>query len=86
LTPTAILGQEVVQTDRQWRLDVGASVMVGATLRVTQRIGVAAALNLRWQPRPYHLQVAPQGTVGETPAVWLGLSLNYTLDGQASRP
>ncbi|HSS38893.1 MAG TPA: hypothetical protein VLT58_09000 [Polyangia bacterium] len=86
LTPTAILGQEVVQTDRQWRLDVGALGIAGATLRVAKRIGLAAAINLRWQPRPYHLQVSPHGTVGETPAWWLGLSLNYTLDGQASRP
>ncbi|HVV17473.1 MAG TPA: hypothetical protein VHH90_09745 [Polyangia bacterium] len=86
LTPTAILGQDVVQTDRQWRLDAGALVIAGATLRVAGRIGVAAAINVRWQPRPYHLQVTPHGTVGETPGWWLGLSLNYTLDGQASRP
>ncbi len=86
LTPTAILGQEVVQSDRRWRLDLGALVIAGATLRVAGRIGLAAAINVRWQPRPYELQVAPHGTVGETPTWWLGLSLNYTLDGQASRP
>ena len=85
-TPTAILGQDLVQTDRQWRLDLGALAMVGATLRVVGRIGVAAAISVRWQPRPYQLQVVPQGTVGETPAWWLGLSLNYTLDGKASSP
>ena len=33
-TPTAILGQDLVQTDRQWRLELGALAMVGATLRV----------------------------------------------------
>ena len=86
LTPTAIMGQDLVQTDRQWRLDLGTLVMVGATLRLARRLGVAAALNFRWQPRPYQLQVAPYGTVGETPTWWLGLSLNYTIDGQASRP
>jgi hypothetical protein len=85
-TPTAILGQDLVETDRQWRLDLGALAMVGATLRLLGRIGVAAAISVRWQPRPYHLQVVPHGTVGETPAWWLGLSLNYTLDGKASRP
>ena len=85
-TPTAILGQDLVQTDRQWRLDLGALAMVGATLRVLGRIGVAAAISARWQPRPYQLQVVPQGTVGETPSWWLGLSLNYTLDGKASSP
>jgi len=86
LTPTAILGQNLVETDRQWRLDLGVLAMVGATLRLFGRIGVAAAINLRWQPRPYHLQVVPEGTVGETPSWWLGLSLNYTLDGKASSP
>ena len=85
-TPTAILGQDLIETDRQWRLDLGALAMAGATLRLFGRIGVAAAINLRWQPRPYQLQVVPQGTVGETPAWWLGLSLNYTLDGKASSP
>jgi hypothetical protein len=85
-TPTAIMGQDLVQTDRQWRLDLGALAMVGATLRVLGRIGVAAAINVRWQPRTYQLQVVPHGTVGETPAWWLGLSLNYTLDGKASSP
>jgi hypothetical protein len=86
LTPTAILGQDVVQSDRVWRLDLGALVMAGATLRLFKRIGVAAALNIRWQPRQYELQVAPHGTVGETPAGWLGISLNYTLDGKPSSP
>jgi hypothetical protein len=86
LTPTAILGQDLVDTDRQWRLDLGVLAMVGATLRLWKRIGVAAALNVRWQPRPYRLDVTPHGTVGETPPLWLGLSLNYTIDGRASRP
>jgi hypothetical protein len=86
LTPTALLGQEVVQTDREWRLDVGALVMGGATLRLFKRIGVAAALNVRWNPRRYELEVAPHGVVGETPAWWLGISLSYTIDGRASSP
>jgi hypothetical protein len=86
LTPTAILGQDVVESDRQWRLDVGALVMAGATLRLIKRIGVAAALNVRWNPRQYQLQVVPYGTVGETPATWLGISLSYTLDGKPSSP
>ena len=85
-TPTAILGQDLVETDRQWRLDLGVLAMAGATLRLFGRIGVAAAINVRWQPRPYHLQVVPQGTVGDTPTLWLGLSLNYTIDGKPSTP
>jgi hypothetical protein len=86
LTPTAIMGQDLVETDRQWRLDLGALAMVGATLRLWKRIGVAAAINVRWQPRPYNLDVTPHGKVGETPPLWLGLSLNYTIDGKASSP
>jgi hypothetical protein len=86
LTPTAFLGQDLVETDRQWRLDLGALFMAGATLRLFGRIGVAAAINVRWQPRPYHLQVIPHGTIGDTPALWLGLSLGYTIDGRPSTP
>ena len=86
LTPTAFLGQDLIETDRVWRLDLGVLAMAGATLRLFGRIGVAAAINVRWQPRPYQLQVVPHGTVGETPTLWLGLSLNYTLDGKPSTP
>ncbi len=86
LTLSGILGQELVQTDREWRLDIGPMAMAGATLRVTEHLGVAAALSVRWQPRPYRLQAVPYGTVGETPSWWFALSLNYTIDGQGSTP
>ena len=85
-TVTGIIGHELVDTERVWRLDLGALGMVGATLRVTGRLGVAAAIAVRWQPRTYRLQVEPAGQVGETPAWWFGLSLNYTLDGKPSTP
>lgn len=86
LTVTGIIGQELVQTDREWRADLGALAMAGATLPMFGRLGGAAALAVRWQPRPYTLQVAPVGKVGETPSWWFGLSLNYTLDGAGSVP
>ncbi|HEY7372881.1 MAG TPA: hypothetical protein VIF57_12015 [Polyangia bacterium] len=86
LTVTGIIGRDVVQTDREWRLDLGAIAMAGATLRMFGRIGGMAALVVRWQPRPYELQVIPAGDVGETPRWWVGLSLNYTLDGKGSTP
>jgi len=86
LTVTGIIGQELVQTDREWRMDVGALAMGGATLRVTDRLGLSAALVVRWYPRRYQLQVVPAGTVGETPAWWFGLALDYTLDGKGSSP
>ena len=86
LTLSGILGEELVQTDREWRLDIGPMAMAGATLRVTKHLGVAAALSVRWQPRPYRLQAVPFGTVGETPAWWFALSLNYTIDGKGSTP
>jgi hypothetical protein len=86
LTLSGILGEELVQTDRVWRLDIGPMAMAGATLRVTEHLGVAAALSVRWQPRPYRLQAVPFGTVGETPAWWFALSLNYTIDGKGSTP
>ena len=75
-----------MQTDREWCLDLGAIGMVGATLWMFGRIGGMAALVVRWQPRPYRLQVVPAGHVGETPAWWFGISLNYTLDGKGSSP
>ena len=86
LTLSGILGEELVQTDREWRLDIGPMAMAGATLRVTKHLGVAAALSVRWQPRPYRLQAVPFGTVGETPSWWFALSLNYTIDGPGSTP
>jgi hypothetical protein len=86
LTITGLLGQELVQTDRKWRLDWGAIAMAGATLRFFNRVGGLAAISLRWQPRPYELEVIPFGRAGETPTWWLGISLNYTLDGKRSVP
>jgi hypothetical protein len=86
LTVTGIIGHELVQTDREWRLDLGGVAMAGATLRMFGRIGGMAALVVRWQPRPYQLQVIPAGIVGETPTWWYGISLNYTLDGKGSTP
>jgi hypothetical protein len=85
-TLTGILGEELVDTERQWRIDLGALAMVGATLPMFGRLGGAAALSVRWQPRTYQLRAAPFGTVGEMPAWWFCLSLNYTLDGEASVP
>jgi hypothetical protein len=86
LTVNAFLGQDLVQTDRDWRVNLGALAMVGATLPLLKRIGVAAAVAVRWEPRPYRLDVVPAGKVGETPVWWIGISLNYTIDGEPSRP
>ncbi len=86
VTLTGILGENLVETDRVWRADPGALLLAGATLPVWGRLGLAAALNIRWQPRPYFLDVAPVGRVGETPTWWFGLSLNYTVDGERSSP
>ena len=86
LTPTAFIGQDLVETRREWRVEPGALVMGGLTLVARGRLGVAAALAVRWQPRPYRLHVTPVGVIGETPAWWFGLSLNYTIDGKASTP
>ncbi|HXU00344.1 MAG TPA: hypothetical protein VN903_05100 [Polyangia bacterium] len=86
LTVTGIIGQELVQTEREWRVDVGALAMGGATLRITDRLGLSAALTVRWYPRRYQLQVVPAGTVGETPAWWFGIAGDYTLDGKGSTP
>jgi hypothetical protein len=85
-TVTGVLGVDVVQTQREWRVGIGALAMGGATLRIAGRLGLAAALAVRWEPRPYRLQVAPVGTVGDTPEWWFGLSGNYTLDGKGSTP
>jgi len=86
LTITGIMGSELVQTEREWRVDLGALAMAGATLRVTDRLGLSAALTVRWQPRRYQLQVIPAGTVGETPGWWFGLALDYTIDGPRRSP
>lgn len=85
-TLTRIIGQNLIETDSAWRLGLGALAMVGATLTLAKRLGVAAAVALRWEPRPYELEVVPHGTVGETPVWWITVSLNYTLDGKRSSP
>jgi hypothetical protein len=85
-TLNRLYGRDLVDTQNEWRLGLGPIAMVGATLPVKGRLGLAAALAVRWEPRPYHLQVVPVGEVGETPRWWLGLSLNYTVDGKGSSP
>jgi hypothetical protein len=62
-TANRFLGHNLVETEPQWRLNIGPLAMAGATLPVRKRIGVAAALVVRWEPRPYRLQVVPAGTV-----------------------
>jgi len=86
LTVNGILGEDLVNTDREWRVGLGGLAMAGATLPVWKLIGVAAAIAVRWEPRAYRLDVDPEGRVGETPKWWLGLSLNYTIDGKPSSP
>jgi hypothetical protein len=85
-TVMRLFGHDLIDTENHWRLGLGPLVMAGATLPVKGRLGVAAALVVRWEPRPYRLQVAPAGEVGETPRWWIGLSLNYTIDGKGSSP
>ena len=80
------LGHNLVETNPEWRVGLGALAMAGATLRVAGRFGVATALAVRWEPRRFDLQVDPLGTIGQTPAWWLTLSLNYTIDGKGSTP
>jgi hypothetical protein len=86
VTGTRLVGRNLLEMEPAWRLELGALAMAGATLPVTGRMGVAAALAIRWAPRAYRLQVVPTGTVGETPRWWFGLSLNYTIDGAKSSP
>jgi hypothetical protein len=85
-TLNAFIGQDLVETQREWRLEPGGLVMGGLTLVARGRLGVAAALAVRWQPLPYRLHVTPIGQIGETPKWWFGLSLNYTIDGKPSTP
>jgi hypothetical protein len=86
MVPTGVIGQELVNTDREWRLDVGALGMAGATLPIGDRLGLATAIAIRWLPRRYDLQVDPAGRVGETPAWWISISGSYVLDGKPSVP
>jgi hypothetical protein len=84
LTVTGFMGESPLDNDRKWRVDPGALALAGATLPVRRRMGVAAALNVRWQPRPYRVHVESVGMVGETPTWWIGISLNYTIDATPS--
>ena len=69
LTITGIMGSELVQTEREWRADLGALVMGGATLRVTDRLGLSAALDGPMAAAPLPAAGHPRGNGGRDTGV-----------------
>jgi hypothetical protein len=62
------------------RLDLGARAGVVTHLgRLGDRLLGTAGLHVEAFPRPYDVTLTPQGTVGHTPALWVGATLGLAV-------
>ena len=62
------------------RLDLGARAgLVVHAGRLSERLLGSAGLHLEVFPRPYDVTLTPQGTVGQTPAFWVGGTLGLAV-------
>lgn len=62
------------------RLDLGARAgLVAHAGRLGERLLGIAGIHLEVFPRPYDVTLTPQGTVGHTPAVWVGGTLGLAV-------
>lgn len=64
------------------RAAIGANVSVYLTIPLQAQLGAFANLSASYFPRPYSLEIAGRGVVGETATVWAGLSTGITYDLQ----
>ncbi len=75
-------GTNTVDPEAGTRLDLGARAGVAVQLGgVRARWQEFAGIHVDAFPKPYQVTVMPQGTVGRTPALWIGATL-----GLAVRP
>ena len=62
------------------RLDLGGRAAIVAHLgRLSDWLLGVAGVHLEVFPRPYDVTLTPQGTVGHTPAFWLGATLGLAV-------
>lgn len=66
-----IEGQGVERPQTELRLGAGILLAAEAHLWLTPRIGLLTRAQMRAFPKAYRLAVDPEGTLGETPRVWL---------------
>ena len=73
-------GKQTPDPQAGTRLDLGARAgLVMHAGRLSDRLLGVAGLHLEAFPRPYDVTLRPQGTVGHTPAFWIGATLGLTV-------
>jgi hypothetical protein len=73
-------GKNTADPQAGTRLDLGARVgIVMHVGRAGARLLEIAGIHLEAFPRPYDVTLTPQGTVGHTPAFWVGGTLGLAV-------
>jgi hypothetical protein len=73
-------GLNTLMPQQGTRLDLGARVGVALRLgRPSARAAPFVGLHALVFPRPYEIATSPQGTLGSTPALWLGATLGLSV-------
>jgi hypothetical protein len=78
LTVLGIEGQNLTTTTRSTRLDLGAHFGFAVRFWVHRWLAISLSPQVNVSFQPYELVVAPDGIVGTTPRVWIGMSLGLT--------
>ena len=73
----SIIGENLNQTDRQIRLEIGGRFSVGSRLWFTKQFAGFLSAEAVVRPFPHVLDVDPRGNIGEMPALWLGASAGF---------
>jgi hypothetical protein len=76
----SVRGRVVPSPETQTRAAVGANVSAYLGFPLESQLGAFANLSASYFPRPYALEIAGRGIVGETAAVWAGFSTGITYD------
>ncbi|HVJ20907.1 MAG TPA: hypothetical protein VM686_36100, partial [Polyangiaceae bacterium] len=76
----SIAGQGVLDARAATRLEVGGRGGVSVRYWASPNIALFAAGHAVVFPRPYHLELAGFGEVGQTPTLWVGTTVGAVID------
>lgn len=76
----SVRGRGVPSPESQTRAAVGANVSAYLSFPLEAQLGAFANLSASYFPRPYSLEIAGRGVVGETATVWAGFSAGLVYD------
>ena len=68
----SIMGENLSQASAQWGVEIGARVSVWSRFWLSQQFAAFLSAETVVRPFPYALDIDPRGTIGHTPALWLG--------------